>query len=95
MNIKKFKIENSSKGTGIVSIEKENANHIVLLIFRNSLGRLLFQGQFVRNITKFIKNKAQKANKIQRNITVVSKKENGKTGIIKCTITVSKYIFIA
>jgi hypothetical protein len=88
MNIKKFKIESSSKGIGIVSIEKENSNHLVLLIFRNNLGRLLFQGQFVRNITKFIKNKAQKANKIQRNITVIGKKENGKTGIIKCTITV-------
>lgn len=92
MKVAKFKVEGQTKGIGVVSIEKESgSNRLVLLIFRNNLGKLLYQGQFVKKLTKFIKYKNQKAEKIQRMITTIGKKENGTNGVLKCTITV-KYI---
>lgn len=88
----KFKVDKNSKGTGIVSIEKLEARDgdypTVHLIFRNKFGALLFQGQFTKNISKYLKPAKQKTYKIQRSINVIGKKDAKSCGCLKCTITV-------
>lgn len=61
---------------------------IILLTFRNASCALLFQGQLMKNVTKFCKHKGAKTFKVQRSITVVGKKSDGNVGTIKCIITV-------
>lgn len=90
----KFKVEKNSKGTGIVSIEKGSSNgqNIAMLIFRNTFGAVMFQGQLMKNVSKFIKHVSPKAYKIQRVIAVIAKKENNASGIIRCMISVPEKI---
>jgi len=94
MNVKKFKIENSSKGIGTVSLEKGKTEEkdLILLTFRNTFGSLLFQGQLVKNVSKFIKYTSAKTYKVQRMIRVVGKKDNANVEILKCIITVSAFL---
>jgi hypothetical protein len=91
MNIAKFKVEKNSKGSGIISIEKGevvNGQSVAMLVFRNAFGAVMFQGQLMKNVSKFIKHISPKAYKIQRIIAVIAKKDNNTTGITKCRITV-------
>lgn len=90
MNIAKFKEGDLSKGAGILTIEKtaSDGKTVALLIFRNTFGAILFQGQLMKNLSKFIKEITPKAYKIKRSIKVVKKKADGTNGIIKCSIRV-------
>jgi hypothetical protein len=85
----KFKVDKSSKGAGHVSIEKAdyNGNPVASLVFRSKFGAVLFQGQLMKNLSKFIKHISPKAYKIQRIINVVAKKDEKTSGVVKCMIT--------
>ena len=91
MSIPKFKVENVSKGTGMLSLEKAESgtnSNLILLTFRSASGSLLFQGQLMKNVSKFLKHSSAKTYKVQRVITVISKKETGGFLMSKCLMTV-------
>ncbi len=85
----KFKVEKSGRGAGILSLEEGTANDkpVAMLVFRNKFGSVMFQGQIMKNVSKFTKRTPAKPQKIQRMLTVIGKKEGGGHGLIKCTIT--------
>lgn len=84
----KFKIEKTSRGGGIISLEEsiDKEKPLTLVIFRNKFGNVIFQGQLMKNVSKLTKKNPPKPYKIQRMFTVVGKKEGGQ-GLLKCTIT--------
>ena len=84
----KFKIDKTSRGEGIISLEEsiDKEKPLTLVIFRNKFGNVIFQGQLMKNVSKLTKKNPPKPYKIQRMFTVVGKKE-GKQGLLKCTIT--------
>jgi hypothetical protein len=90
MPIAKFKVDKVSKGAGTLTLEKStiDSKTIILLIFRNTTGTLLFQGQLVKNISKLLKYTRLKPYKVQRIVTAIEKKEAGNHTITRCLITV-------
>ena len=82
-------MNNGNKGQGILSLEEniDKEKPILLLIFRNKLGKVIFQGQLMKNVSKFTKKNPPKPGKIQRMINVIEKKDTGKVGILKCKIS--------
>ena len=82
------------RGMGLLSLEEGTANDkpLVVLVFRNSFGSILFQGQLMRNVSKITKKKTPKVHKVQRLVSVVGKKADGKTGFLKCQINVMSVI---
>ncbi len=72
-----------------MSLEEGTANDkpVVMLVFRNKFGSVMYQAQLMKNITRLTKKVPPKPHKIQRLITVVGKKEDGKTGLVKCMVT--------
>ena len=58
-----------------------------MLVFRNKFGSVMFQGQLLKNVSKYTKKTPAKPQKVQRMITVAAKKEGGAHGLVKCTIT--------
>lgn len=76
------------KGEGILSLEEsiDKEKPLVLLVYRNKLRNVMFQGQLMKNASRLTKKNPPKNNKIKRMVTVVGKKETGQ-GILKCTIS--------
>ena len=83
-------MEKNGRGEGVISLEEGLASDkpIILLIFRNKFGSVMFQGQLMKNVSKLLKPLPPKPHKIRRLLSVISKKEDGKAAVIKCGITV-------
>ena len=83
-------MEKNGRGEGIISLEEGTANDksIAMLIFRNKFGNVMFQGQLMKNVSKLLKSVPPKPHKIRRLVSVIGNKEDNKTGVIKCGITV-------